>query len=210
MKGTACRLRYSLYLERTPFFDEENFKNSSVRNLVSLFIENSILREKHIYASEHDKLTGLYNKGKYLALKKERFGSPDKLTIFNMDVNNLKTINDTMGHEAGDNLIIKASDSINTLITSDDIMGFRTGGDEFMVIAKNVGEKEAQDMLRAWQNSLNILNSKNDGLCVTVACGCVSEEGDYDVEEMLAKADKLMYENKKEIKKRLGLPVECR
>ena len=51
---------------------------------------------------ELDGLTGLYNKGKFLSLKQSLFRKQKSLAVFNMDVNNLKYVNDNFGHEAGD------------------------------------------------------------------------------------------------------------
>ena len=111
-------------------------ENSILRDKVvyeSLFIENSILRDKVVYESEHDKLTGLYNKSKYIAMKKANFGDPATIAIYNFDVNNLKNINDTYGHEYGDSLIVKAAKSI-AAVTSDKVYGFRMGGDEYVMM----------------------------------------------------------------------------
>ena len=86
-------------------------------------------------------LTGLYNKGKYMALKNADFGKPESIAIFNFDVNNLKHINDNYGHEYGDALIIKAAKSIDA-VTSENVYGFRMGGDEYVMVAVNVSPEE--------------------------------------------------------------------
>ena len=86
---------------------------------------------------EHDALTGLYNKGKFLAMKKSLFRNQKTIAVFNMDVNNLKHMNDEHGHEAGDRLIIKAAESLKK-IEARNIIPFRVGGDEFVVVAIHV------------------------------------------------------------------------
>ena len=80
-------------------------------------------------AKERDGMTGLYNKGKLMELKQSLFRKQEKIAVFNMDVNNLKYMNDNFGHEAGDRLIRKAAESLKR-IESRNIMAFRTGGDE--------------------------------------------------------------------------------
>ena len=80
--------RCALFLNRSRDFNEEYFRDISVYNVIRLYIENGLLREELVYNSEHDMLTGLYNKGKYLSLKENDFGHPDQIAIFNMDVNN--------------------------------------------------------------------------------------------------------------------------
>ena len=206
LSETTGTQRYALFLRRGQKFNEEYFRDASVYNVIRLYIENGILREKIVYESEHDKLTGLYNKGKYLSLREQAFGRPKKLAVMNFDVNNLKLVNDEQGHEVGDQLIVKAAGSID-LITNEQIMAFRTGGDEFVVIACNVSEDEANELLRRWEEGLRKKNEADDGLHCTVASGLACGENDYDLEELLNRADERMYENKKKMKAALGLPT---
>lgn len=190
--------RCSVYLMRSKTFNEDYFRDISVYNVIRLYIENGLLREKIIYDSEHDTLTGLYNKGKYLALKEDDFGHPEHISIFNMDVNNLKTVNDNYGHEAGDRLIIRAAQSIQA-VTTDKIMGFRLGGDEFLIIAPDCDEPQGLELQNKWRSALQSINKSEDGECV-IACGFVHGAEDYDLDALLTKADEIMYENKKAIK----------
>ena len=187
--------RYCVFAKLTPSFKMDNFLDISAFNVLSLFIENSILREKIVYESEHDGLTGLYNKGKYMAMKSAGFGDPDSIAVFNFDVNNLKYINDSFGHERGDELIIKAAKSIHAVV-SDNVFGFRMGGDEYLIVAANVSEKEALDIRRRWELALEEENNSGYIHCV-MACGMQYGEGDYDYDELYHKADALMYLDKK-------------
>ncbi|MCR4791291.1 MAG: GGDEF domain-containing protein [Lachnospiraceae bacterium] len=147
------------------------------------------------YEAEHDKLTGLYNKGKYMMLKENRFNNPGSIALFNFDVNNLKYINDNFGHEYGDELIIKAAKSIHA-VTTDNVFGFRMGGDEYAMVAVNVTEKEAERIYDAWKQSLEELNTQGEVFCV-MACGLKYSEGDFDPDELFHQADDLMYLDKK-------------
>lgn len=171
----------------------------SIHNVITLFIENSILRDKIVYESEHDKLTGLYNKGKYLALKKDEFGSPLTISVFNFDVNNLKQINDRYGHEYGDALIVKAARSIAE-VCSDRVFGFRTGGDEYIMVAVNLTSAEDRALEERWRAALARLNESDKRLLCCMACGHVFAGADFDYDEICEKADKLMYEDKKKLK----------
>lgn len=209
-EGSYCFLsertgqqHYALFLRRGMNFNEEYFRETSVYNVIRLFIENGVLREKIIYESEHDKLTDLFNKDKYLVNRDEEFGRPDQIAIFNFDVNNLKQVNDTQGHEAGDHLIVMAAQSLKSIV-NDEITGYRIGGDEFVVVGNGVSESQA-DMIRAsWEEALDEIN-RGEQEQITVACGVACGEGEYDIEKLLGEADKKMYENKKEMKERLGL-----
>ena len=197
--------RYALFLRRGKNFNEEYFRDASVYNVVRLFIENGILREKIIYESEHDKLTKLYNKGKYLDDREKSFGQPEKIIIFNFDVNNLKQVNDSQGHEAGDCIIIKAAKSIQAIL-SDEVKGYRVGGDEFIVVACGISAEAGEELKKVWQQTLATVNKEICGPDTTVACGSAYGEGAYKVDDLLAEADRMMYQNKKAIKAALGLP----
>ena len=141
MGGQRC----AVFLLRGKDFNENYFRDSSVYNVIRLYIENGLLRQQIIFDSEHDKLTGLYNKGKFLDMKSDDFGHPDQIVVFNMDVNNLKLTNDLKGHEAGDQLIIRAASSVLS-VTSDRVLGFRLGGDEFMIVALDCSEAEGEEV----------------------------------------------------------------
>ncbi len=183
--------------------DEENGKialiDLSINSIVSLFIENSILRDKILFESEHDKLTGLYNKRKYFSLRKTNFSDTSSMAVFNFDVNNLKHINDNYGHEYGDKLIVMAAESIKAVL-SENVLGFRMGGDEFVVTALNITEEETENILKEWKASLDKLNDMNDHMFCSMACGMAFGNGSSDHDELYEKADKLMYENKKKLK----------
>ncbi|MBR6102184.1 MAG: GGDEF domain-containing protein [Ruminococcus sp.] len=171
----------------------------SIHNVIRLFIENSILRERIVYESEHDRLTGLYNKGKYMALKKENFGDPPSIAIYNFDVNNLKHINDTYGHEYGDSLIVKAAESIKA-VTSSNVLGFRMGGDEYVMVALGISEEEAESVRDSWRASLDKLNKEDDTIFCAMACGLAYASGSFVYDDLYALSDKLMYEDKKNLK----------
>lgn len=152
------------------------------------------------YEAEHDKLTGLYNKGKYIMLKEDHFGNPGSIALFNFDVNNLKYINDNYGHEYGDELIIKAAQSIHA-VTSDNVFGFRMGGDEYAMVAVNITEKEAEEIHSRWKKALAELNTQGDVFCA-MACGIKYCKGEFDADELFHQADDQMYLDKKARKDR--------
>jgi len=145
---------------------------------------------------DHDALTGLYNKGRFLEMKKTLFRNQKTIAVFNMDVNNLKVMNDTLGHEAGDKLIIKAAESLKK-IEARNVIPFRVGGDEFVVVAIHVNREEAERIRSDWEKGLAELNRQDDGITCEIACGFAFGGDDYDLDEIFASADHEMYEDKK-------------
>lgn len=197
--GMVSGQRYVIYLDETPGMDKASLKEKPLLNVINLYIENGILHEKLVYESEHDKLTGLYNKGKYLAME-STYANLDSIGIFNLDVNNLKNMNDNFGHEAGDRLLIKAANSIRKVVNGD-VHGYRMGGDEYMIIACNVTEDEVNVLKARWEEALAKLNQADDGIECVIAAGVVYGEGNYDFTKLLKDADEKMYEDKRAKKK---------
>jgi diguanylate cyclase (GGDEF)-like protein len=144
-------------------------------------------------------MTGLFNKGKFMELKNILFPKQETIAVFNMDLNFLKQTNDTYGHEAGDRLIRKAAESLKR-IEARNVIPFRIGGDEFLVAAIHVNRAEAEKIRLAWEKALEELNREEDGIPCTVACGFAFGEKGYDLEKVLAEADRAMYENKRKMK----------
>ena len=142
----------------------------------------------------------MYNKGKYLAMLESDYQNLDSIGIFNFDVNNLKKMNDTYGHEAGDRLIIKGADSIRK-VTSSTVHGYRMGGDEFLMIACNVTEAEVTELKERWEAELARLNTLEDGIECVIAAGVVYGGKGYDFAALMKEADERMYEDKKKKKK---------
>jgi len=183
----------STFVEDGELIQVHYFTDNSV--YIELFRDiNDYSRELKV-EKEHDSLTGLYNKGKLMELKQSLFSKQDSIAVFNLDVNNLKHMNDNYGHEAGDRLIRKAAESLRR-IEARNVMPCRVGGDEFMVIALHVTPEDAQALRRRWEEGLEELNREQDGVNCVIACGMAYGERGYDLEALFALADQRMYEDK--------------
>lgn len=198
--GVVSGQRYAVYLSMWPNTDKDSMRENTLLSVIRLYLENGLMREKLIYDSEHDHLTGLYNKGKYMSMIGEDYLDRDSIAIFNFDVNNLKVMNDTYGHEAGDKLLIKAANSIRK-ITNNRVHGYRMGGDEFLLVACDVTMDEIKTLQERWEKELERLNTFDDGINCVVAVGVAYGEKGYDFSALMKTADALMYEDKKRKKK---------
>lgn len=152
-----------------------------------------------------DELTGLYNRRGYEVDCDEitRENSLSKYSIIMMDLNGLKSANDNIGHEAGDELIIGAAKCMSNAFAG---LGnvYRVGGDEFVALLK--GTKESVEGSVA---TFDYLTSKFKGKLISelsVSKGVVvcSEYPELSFEELKAMADKLMYADKDEYYRRTG------
>ena len=181
---------------------EKDGKLIQIHRLVDTSVYTDLYRDLTDYSrtlreeKDHDSLTGLFNKGRFTELKRTLFQKQQTIAVFNMDVNNLKYMNDTYGHEAGDRLIKKAAASLKKIVARN-VMPFRVGGDEFMLVALHVDREGAERIRADWEKALKELNQKDDGISCVIACGLAFGEQGYDLEEILALADQRMYEDKK-------------
>ncbi len=147
--------------------------------------------------ADKDALTGLKNKHAYIDLEQKinqgiESGTPTPFAIVVFDINNLKGVNDTLGHVAGDEYIRKGSKLICDTFKHSPV--FRIGGDEFAVIAQGVDYENVDELMKEIKkrNEENALAGE-----VTVACGMKKHEREIDVASVFKKADDLMYQDKR-------------
>ena len=147
-----------------------------------------------------DSLTGVKNKHAYIDAEtalntKIEEKLPVEFAIIVFDVNGLKKVNDTQGHRAGDELIRGACKIICDSFGHSPV--FRIGGDEFVVIAQGQ-DYEHRAAITAEIAEINLKNKESGG--VVIACGMSEFDGDRNTAEVFERADKAMYENKRQLK----------
>ncbi len=153
--------------------------------------------------ANHDSLTGVRNHHAYIKMTEEldlliKANRAPEFAIAILDVNGLKTINDTLGHNAGDRYIKSASAMICSLFAHSPV--FRIGGDEFAVILKGKDYTNRERIIHNIRDSIHENIKKG---AVTFAAGISEFTEGYDKKtaDVFERADKFMYENKKHIKK---------
>ncbi|MCH5269381.1 MAG: GGDEF domain-containing protein [Lachnospiraceae bacterium] len=143
-----------------------------------------------------DSLTGVGNR---YAFNYEISSIPlNRLSLFSLDINNLKYYNDTFGHACGDTLICQAVKILSQVF--DNL--FRTGGDEFIAVETARTAEELKMMKNKLESLMQEYNMKEPDVLVEIACGYSScREGDISYEDILRRADGEMYQNKAALKK---------
>ena len=148
-----------------------------------------------------DALTGVKNKHAYVDVEGTLNGQIEEnktleFAIVVFDVNGLKEVNDNLGHQAGDELLLNSSRIICDIFKHSPV--FRIGGDEFCVIAQGEDYKEIDNLIKKMDNT-NIENTRKKG--IVIACGMAKYNHDRNVATVFQKADLNMYENKKFLKR---------
>ena len=151
-----------------------------------------------------DDLTGVKNRNAYVKHEHEidKTLEADRDTTFAiivLDVNDLKRINDTQGHKAGDNLLREASALIRDVFDGNEI--YRIGGDEFAVILTDDACNEQMELLNKFRARVSE-NMRNGGVVIASGLAEYMSDVDNNAEAVFDRADAAMYKNKNDLKNR--------
>jgi diguanylate cyclase (GGDEF)-like protein len=149
-----------------------------------------------------DELTGLYNRRGFMALAERQLKlgrrSGRGLLLFVMDVDRLKDINDSFGHYAGDCVLKRTAGVLEETFRDSDVVA-RLGGDEFAVLAiEAAGHSEAHIRARFFER-LRSASAEQSRCEISVSLGLARFDpcSHASIEELMRKADKVMYEQKR-------------
>lgn len=140
--------------------------------------------------SFHDTLTSFYNRNRFISDLEVLAHTDMSLGIVYLDVNGLKEVNDMLGHACGDRILVETADKIRAAFKEADC--YRVGGDEFVVIAKNVTKEVFEGNVDSLKKSF-----RWDNRC-KAAIGTEWTAEAWNIKEIVANADARMYEDKKE------------
>ena len=162
-------------------------------------------RERHRLLEEisalslTDELTGLHNRRAFLTMADQRLqllerGASLCLLIF-ADVDGLKAANDTMGHEAGDRLLVDAARVLQSSFRRTDLVA-RMGGDEFVVLADGATERDTEMVLAKLQQQIALRNEDAGAgvprLSISAGVLCFSAGPSVKLNDLIAEADARM------------------
>ncbi|MCB2183566.1 MAG: diguanylate cyclase [Desulfobulbaceae bacterium] len=149
-----------------------------------------------------DGLTGLLNRRGFMALAENQINKAgrikEELFLLYADIDNMKWINDNLGHSAGDQALVAAANAMRNTFRKSDILS-RLGGDEFAaLLCCEPGEDSEETILGRLEENLKLVTNPGNSFGFHISTGIVkySSEGSCTVEELMSRADNLMYENK--------------
>ena len=170
------------------------------RNLKTIIESENKLKNLKILA-EMDELTELLNRRKiqeYLAsLILETIEAGNLFTIYLVDINSFKQINDTYGHDTGDAVLKRYAVYLKNIVAETDIVG-RWGGDEFLIISSISDEQAIFDLKEKLKSALQAKISAESVLNITCCCGYSTVQQNDTVKSLIKRADIMLYENKRD------------
>ena len=141
--------------------------------------------------------TKLYNKTRWNEYIRNNIPENEPIGIMMLDLNRLKSTNDTLGHEAGDKMILKFSEILRETFAPAEFV-CRWGGDEFVAVVRNADREKMEDYVTSIHAAVDSYNASGEKPEIHFACGyALSEEfPSVSKNELLAKADEHMYTDK--------------
>jgi diguanylate cyclase (GGDEF)-like protein len=205
-------LMYSLYLYYYGSHNVDSYGNIFVFVFIAFFAVDVTLttikdvdagKKAAVYQelAEKDMLTGCYNRNAYRNDTNTWIDLPNVLLV-TCDLNNLKQCNDTLGHAYGDKYITDAATILTKLFAKHGRI-YRIGGDEFCILIKDKKSCHIEKIMRELREEERVYNAHSEVITLQIACGYseYNSEKDMNIEDIRNRADELMYQNKKELKK---------
>jgi diguanylate cyclase (GGDEF)-like protein len=186
---------------KRPFGDSELDFLQSVAHILAIAIGRRIYEAQIEYAALHDALTGLPNRTLLLDRLRQALARAaregGKVAVLFLDLDNLKVLNDSLGHSAGDELVRAIGPRLRGELRATDAVA-RFGGDEFAVVCEEVQDEEhalaiAQRLVRAFEDPFMVGREERFG---SASVGIVVTGAGRSAEELLSDADAAMYRAK--------------
>jgi len=157
-----------------------------------------------------DELTGLHNRRGFLSLAEQQLKVAARnrrgMLLYFADLDGLKWINDTLGHEEGNKALMEAAAVLRETFRTSDILA-RLGGDEYAALALDTAEEYAAIFTERLQFLVDAKNreaGRKFKLSISIGGASYDPEKPCSLDELIFIADKLMYENKQDKKRRLA------
>jgi diguanylate cyclase (GGDEF)-like protein/PAS domain S-box-containing protein len=163
--------------------------------------DSARMREELTAKATYDVLTGCHNRASTLAVLEQAVHDPagTGTAVIFVDLDRLKPVNDTMGHDAGDELLALAARRLSGVLRRDDIVG-RIGGDEFLVVCRGLDSAEAAmamgQRVREALVAPAVLTAGPVDVSASIGVACATPG--MDVTALIKLADRAMYVSKQE------------
>lgn len=168
---------------------------------VSLCLSNVLIREQLEHMAHYDRLTGVANRRlmeesiEKELIRQRRYGVP--FSILFIDCDKFKQINDNYGHDCGDKVLTYVATQLTELIRENDTC-FRYAGDEFVITLASQTYTEAVMAAKRLSDFFinNPMQYEGQKLPLTISCGVAASKADENIDDLLKRADKHLYQQK--------------
>jgi len=179
-----------------------NGRNCLLESFVDITERKRMEQQLHTM-SLTDELTGLYNRRGFITLSEQQLKIAERtkknLLLFFTDLDKMKHINDTFGHQEGDKALIDIATILKDVFRESDIIG-RMGGDEFAILAIDTTDETREVLIMRLHNTLDDYNrpeGRNYQLSLSIGIAKYDPEKPCSLDKLMAQADELMYEEKR-------------
>ncbi|MBE0600101.1 MAG: EAL domain-containing protein [Burkholderiaceae bacterium] len=167
---------------------------------LSLYLQRTTAEQRLLHASQHDPLTNLPNRAYVSRLIEEQLAAFDQLAVLYIDLDRYKTINDTLGHAAGDRVLVEVARRLRAALRERDVIG-RMGGDEFVALLPGLSdnahiERIARGILTSLEKPF-VLNDRAYFLSASIGAAISPNDGS-EAHALIRAADAAMYQVKDE------------
>ncbi len=167
------------------------------RRMIELQDALVLSKEKLVYQATHDALTGILNRGAILSILEKEFINNSKSNIIAVgmcDIDHFKNINDTYGHQTGDDVLCDLVEIFKNCFPYSDYFG-RVGGEEFLIIATPDTENEAIIMFEncCRQVEKTRIKTRSGSISITISIGVACCSAECTVDALLGAADSALY-----------------
>lgn len=180
-------------------------------NIKLMSSRDAMHRKELDYVSKitHDTLTGIYSRAYLMDMRKEltaKLKEDDKFVMGMVDIDNFKSINDTFGHEKGDDVLRYLGNMFKSA-TQDNIRFARYGGEEFVCLFENMPLTECRNYMDSLRKKFESKSFDFTDRPITFSCGLAAAHKTDNFDDLLKRADSAMYESKNNGKNRITCKV---
>jgi diguanylate cyclase (GGDEF)-like protein len=179
-----------------------------VAGIVSNITEKKRHEQELQYLSNHDTLTGLFNRA-YFDAEMTRMAQSRQypISLVLADIDGLKPVNDNFGHTEGDQLIRQAAQALQLAFRGEDVVA-RIGGDEFAVILQKADAVAVKEAIKRVRKCQVLINEGNSDYSLSISLGSATAERSEQLQEAFKLADSRMYYYKIRRKSQQLEPIE--
>jgi diguanylate cyclase (GGDEF)-like protein len=146
-----------------------------------------------------DDMTKLYNRGSFMDILQEqleKFSSyAPSIALFVIDVDHFKEVNDTMGHLAGDSILVQVADCLRTSLRKSDYPS-RYGGDEFTIVAPDTNMEQSQKLAEKLRARIEAHDFNSGDTKITISVGYTIHRPGESIQNFIRRADRALYDAK--------------